>query len=193
MSLSSFAIIKIMKTPTKIAIVWLLILLGGCVVLPSPIKTNFVSSKKEIKGKFHVILYGGNFLNDSETLAFLDRTDDEIDFLPYAPLYEYKIYRYLNLKQALRLIDQHFYTLTNQTSVQIRRILSPEKTLLGYEIRPIYQPLSVMSTEQPLVHYQLKANKLIIYIQKPWDLNKDTLFNHSRPFDYRQKNTRATY
>ena len=57
---------------------------------------------KEISGVFTLILYGGNYLDDLETVAFLDREGDAYTFDIFAPDFNYRTIKGLSAAEGLK-------------------------------------------------------------------------------------------
>jgi len=119
-----------------------------CIIIPNlivsassafekPLKTE-KADPSEIKGTFTLILYGGRYLDDLETVAILDPEGDQYNFEPYAPDFDYRIKKGIRAKEtwaeAQRFISFHNAFWRSQLS----KILDSKGNTIGYELRPLY-------------------------------------------------------
>ena len=120
----------------------------------------------EIKGDYRVILFGCNYLNDLETIAFLDKEGDQYTFEPYAPDFRYRIERGVAAEDAFEKANKFLDCNPSFRHSQISSITAPNGAIIGYEIRPLYEPFTygvddVMYTTD----YRLKDDKVVITIR----------------------------
>ncbi|RME66661.1 MAG: hypothetical protein D6778_04395 [Nitrospirae bacterium] len=167
-----------MKTGYLLTIGFVLLFVWGC----GPVVVTKRARSEELTGRYDLILYGGNYMDDPETIGFVDIKDDTVEFRPYAPDYKFKIIKDIPGKRALEYMKGHLYAQSDVLSIEIRKIFSPEGELLGFELRPLYEPFKY-GMDTPEVHYQLKGKRLIIYVNTPWALEEeDDDFNRHRIF-----------
>jgi hypothetical protein len=128
------------------------------------VRTHIMEGEEHIKGRYNVILYGSRYSNDVETVAILDKVGDEFTFEPYAPEYDYKVIKNVPaseaLKHALSFISWH----RSFRSVMRKKIIYGKGTIIGYELRPLYDPLAMGEMDVMYVDYKIKGNKVIVYI-----------------------------
>jgi hypothetical protein len=89
-------------------------------------------------GRYDLILYGGQFLEDLETVAFLDIPGDRYVLEPLSRDYDYQLRKNLSredaLDKALKFISEN----NGYWRAMIEEIISPEGAVVGYEVRPLY-------------------------------------------------------
>ena len=100
-------------------------------------------NEQNIKGVFDVIVYSNSFINDPETFIILDVTDDNIKILPYAPSFQFNVHEKLDEKQALKIVHEILRDSANVSSIKCIQIKDGEN-IVGYELKPIYFPLSLI-------------------------------------------------
>ena len=59
-------------------------------------------NEQDIKGTYDLIIYSNTFDYDPETFIVLDRVDDNIKIIPYAPEFKYRVFKNVNEKEALK-------------------------------------------------------------------------------------------
>jgi len=119
----------------------------------------------EAAGTYRVILFGCNFNNDLETIAFLDKESDKYVFEPYAPDFKFKIKKGVPAKEALKEAGEFVNCNTSFLHFQTYGIIGPDGETLGYEVRPLYQPFAYGAQDVLLTDYRLKDDKVVIKIR----------------------------
>lgn len=119
----------------------------------------------EDAGTYRVILFGCNFNNDLETIAFLDKEDDKYAFEPYAPDFKFKIKKGVPAKEALKEAGEFVNCNTSFRHFQTFGIIGSKGETLGYEIRPLYEPFTYGAEDVLLTDYWLKDDKVVIKIR----------------------------
>ncbi|MFI5295483.1 MAG: hypothetical protein ACHQ0Y_10710 [Thermodesulfovibrionales bacterium] len=121
------------------------------------------------EGTYRVILFGCNFGNDLETIAFLDKENDKYVFEPYAPDFKFKIKKGVQAEAALKEAGEFVNCNTSFLHFQTYGIIGPNGETLGYELRPLYEPLAYGVQDVLLTDYWLKDDKVVIKIRlNPW-------------------------
>ena len=116
------------------------------------------------EGTYRVILFGCNFGNDLETIAFLDKESDKYVFEPYAPDFKFKI-KGVPAKEALKVAEEFVNCNTSFMHLQTYGIIGPNGEILGYEVRPLYEPLAYGDQDVLLTDYWLRDDKVVIKIR----------------------------
>ncbi len=119
----------------------------------------------DVPGTFTLILYGGRHFRDVETLALLDLEGDPYTLEPYAPEFDYRVIRGLSAKDAL---DRAEHFLSSQYAFRrslLSRILDNSGKTIGYEVRPLYDPLTFGFTDVLDVDYRLKDGKVKVTVR----------------------------
>ena len=117
------------------------------------------------EGTYRVILFGCNFGNDLETIAFLDKEGDKYVFEPYAPDFNFKIKKGVQAEKALKEAGEFVNCNTSFMHLQTYGIIGPNGEILGYEVRPLYEPLAYGDQDVLLTDYWLKDDKVVIKIR----------------------------
>ena len=114
---------------------------AGC-ALPEARIHSEPPGDKEISGVFTLILYGGNYLDDLETVAFLDREGDAYTFDIYAPDFNYRTIRGLSAAEGLKRAEEFVSRNTSFQQVRLSSIVEDKAGNIGYEVRPLYRPFT---------------------------------------------------
>jgi hypothetical protein len=129
----------------------LVLILGSCAG-GKQLRTELAPGS-EIKGNYTLILFGTRSAYELKTVAFLDKEGDGYELVPYAPEFNYKVIKNVSgteaLKKALDYVKWH----RDYRSTQVRKILDEQGSVIGYEVRPIYDPLAYGISNVLLVQY----------------------------------------
>ncbi|MCL5022112.1 MAG: hypothetical protein M1497_01860 [Nitrospirae bacterium] len=131
----------------------------------------------EIKGTFSVIFFGGRYYDDFETIAFLDLEADRYTFEPYAPDFDFKIEKGLPAKEALAIAEEFVSQNSDFWRPLLSRILDYQGKTVGYEVRPLYMPLTFGTSDVLDVSYALKGDKVVIYIDLKQSVKRQLFLN----------------
>lgn len=142
---------------------------------------TLIVSREEIKGDFRMILYGANHSNDLETVAVLDKEGDNIRFVPLAPDFIYrtedKISAEEGLEKSIKFISWHRAFL----SYEIKKIMDRENNILGYELRPLYDPLTFGITDILDIDYIAQDDVVKVIVRLKPSIER-MLFNDKKDF-----------
>jgi hypothetical protein len=119
----------------------------------------------EVAGTYRVIFFGCNFNNDLETIAFLDREDDQYTFEPFAPDFKYLVRKEVAAVEALAEAKEFVNCNVAYRGARLRKIISPDNVVLGYEVRPLYDPLTYGAAELLSIGYKLNGDKVVVEIR----------------------------
>jgi hypothetical protein len=136
----------------------------GAIGLELSLRTVPMKKDEKIEGRYDVILYGSRNANDVETIAILDKAGDEYTFEPYAPEYDYKIMKDVSAAEALKHAVPFVSWHRSFWKVERSRISDKKGKIIGYELRPLYDPLSMGEVDVMYVNYEIKDKKVIVYI-----------------------------
>lgn len=127
------------------------------------IRTETVSDVDR-EGEYVLILYGARHGNDLEAVAILDIERDEYTFAPYAPDFDYEIERGMAasaaIKRAVEFVSWH--PLYHRS--ELKKITLSGR-VIGYELRPLYDPLPYGLSDVLDVDYRLKGREVIVKIR----------------------------
>jgi hypothetical protein len=144
------------------SVLLVILALTGCV---TGTRLNTRSAQDaEVAGTYDVIFYGCNYLNDPETIVFLDRAGDPYTFEPYAPDFVYRIKKGLTASDALAEARNFPHCSSSFRNAEARSIVAPSGDIIGYEIRPLYYSYAFGRDDILSVGYQLREHKVIITI-----------------------------
>lgn len=123
------------------------------------------SEYKELAGSFTLILYGSRHLNDIETIAILDIEGDGYSFESYAPEFDYRIKKGVTAKEAIKEAEHFVSWHSSFYRTQLSRIVDEKGAVIGYELRPLYYPLTFGHADVLDVDYIKKGDKVIVRIK----------------------------
>ncbi len=117
-----------------------------------------------LSGSFSLILFGCRYLDDPETVAILDREDDGYMIEPFSPEFNYRVEKGLSaekaLEQARRFINCH----TSVNGARLSSIVDDKGVIFGYELRPLYFPLTYGVDDILLTDYWMRGDRIIVRI-----------------------------
>lgn len=126
----------------------------------------------EITGTFSLILYGGRHSMDLETVAILGQEGTPYTFEVYAPKYDYKIIKGFPAKEALEkattFVSFHPYFWRSR----LGKIFDYQGNVIGYEVRPLYDPFLFRFPDVLYVDYIIRDTKVVVYIRLRPDVER---------------------
>ena len=155
--------IKNMKTTCHAAF---LLVSAFCVSCASGTRLHSLGTGDfEVTGNYRVILNGCNFLNDLETIAFLDKEGDQYTFDPYTPDFNYRVKKEVAAADAVAMAQKFVDCNTSFKYVSMSSIVTPNGDILGYEVRPLYLPFTYGVDDVLYTAYILRGDKVVITIR----------------------------
>ena len=140
----------------------------GCAATGKRIQTEPLKAG-DTSGVFNLILYGGNYGNDLETAAFLDREGDSYNFDIYAPEFNYRTIKGLTFEEGLRKAEEFVSLNTSFHQFKLSSIIYDKSLVIGYEVRPLYLPFTYGTDDVIDIWYAAKGNKVVVTIRlKPF-------------------------
>lgn len=127
------------------------------------IKTETVNDIEREKA-YSLILYGARHGNDLETVAILDIEGDDYTIVPYAPDFDYEVLSGLDSPEAIKRAGGFISWHPLYHKSELKRITLSGK-VIGYELRPLYYPLSYGLSDVIDIDYRLKDRKVIVRIR----------------------------
>jgi ribosomal protein L31E len=124
-----------------------------------------LADPSEIKGTYTVILYGDAQYEGLETTAFLDFEGDDYTLEPYAPEFQYKTENGLQAAEAIKKAEKFVSRHQDFSRFQWAKILNNNGKTIGYELKPLYHPLSYGMSDVTIVTYYQKNGKIEIRIR----------------------------
>lgn len=132
----------------------------------------------EMSGSYTLILFGKRDAYDLKTIAFLDKEGDGYELVPYAPEYDYKVIKNLPFTEALNKAQDFVKWHRDYRSSQVRKILDDQGNAVGYEVRPLYDPMVYGISNILIVRY---------WVQEGGKVKVTINFHHS-VLEYLRKN-----
>ena len=140
------------------------------------LRTDAVPSG-DMPGTYTLILYGGNYGDDLETIAFLDKEGDRYTLEPYAPAFVFRIKKGLTADRALREASEFIRSHAEFQREQLRSIRDEKREIIGYELRPLYLPITFGTDDVLDVDYWLKEERVLVFIKLKPSLEKRNYFD----------------
>ncbi len=135
-----------------------------------------VPPASEVQGTYTLILFGGNYGDDLETIAFLDKEGDRYTLEPYAPEFVFRTKKGLTADRGLREAREFIRSHADFHQEQFRSIKDDKGESIGYELRPLYFPITFGTDDVLDVDYWLKEDRILVFVKlKPFleKRNKD--------------------
>jgi hypothetical protein len=120
------------------------------------------ANPSEVKGTFTLILYGGNYYDDMETMVILDSEGDGYTLDLYVPDFDYRVIKGVPAKEALAKAEKFVSFHPSFWRSQLSKILDDKGNVIGYEIRPLYYPIAYGASDVLDVHYWMKKTVRLI-------------------------------
>lgn len=140
-------------------------LLSSCVAI-SPITTHWTTAKDLQPGTYTLIRYRDLAIGYLTTVAFLDLEDDPYTLVPNKADYTYMVTKGLGAGEALQLAKVFVRSEVAYNTTQISEIIDQAGNLLGYEVRPLYQPFVYGTGDVLDISYILRPeNKVDIWVR----------------------------
>lgn len=140
-------------------------LLVGCVTLGGETMRTRRVSVAPSSGTFSLILYGGRYGEDLESVAVLDKEGDGYTLTPFAPDFDFKVRKGTAAKDALKEAEEFVSWHPNFVSSALSEISDDRGVLIGYELRPLYSPVAygtldvldiIYTRKDDLVYFSIK-------------------------------------
>jgi hypothetical protein len=145
-------------------IIILLFTVNGTFALQKHLMTE-EAKENDVQGVFTLILYGGRYIDDIETIAILDYEGDEYTLKPYAPQFDFKIKKGVPEKEALKEAYTFVSFHNSFYRSQLSRIMDDKGKTIGYELRPLYMPFTFGVSDVLEVDYWLKDGTVKVTIR----------------------------
>ena len=123
------------------------------------------ATPEEMRGTFTVILYGGRHPGDVETIALMDKEGDSYTIEPYAPEFDYRILKGLSAREALERARSFVSQQASFSHAELSSIVDDAGNVLGYEVRPLYLPVTYGISDVLDVTYSVKDDSVVARIR----------------------------
>jgi hypothetical protein len=121
--------------------------------------------ESDVQGTYRVIFFGCNFFNDLETIVLLQNEESRYPFEPYAPDFQYSVTKGIPARDALASAEKFVKCSASFRRAELSSILAPDGTVLGYEVRPLYFPLTYGIEDVLDTNYFIKGDKVVATIR----------------------------
>lgn len=136
----------------------------GCAAQGNRIRTESLRGT-DIPGVFTLILHGGNYSDDLETVAFLDREGDAYTFDIYAPDFNYRVIKGVSAQEGLTKAEEFVSGNSAFHQARLSSIVDDRSGIIGYEVRPLYLPFTYGTDDVLDIWYAEKGNKVGVTIR----------------------------
>jgi hypothetical protein len=114
------------------------------------------ASPSGVKGNFTLLLYGGSYYDDVETAAFLDSEGDGYYLDLYEPDFNYKVIKGVPAKEAIAIAEKFVRFHPSYWRSQLSKIMDDKGKVIGYELRPLYYPITYGASDVLDINYFMK-------------------------------------
>lgn len=111
---------------------------------------------------YDVIYYGGRYQDDLETIAILDKAGDPYTIVPRAPKFNYRVEKNVPGKIAAEAATRWVASFNPAfAGTMVSSISGPDGSIIGYEVRPLYQPFTYGLTDVFITSYHEEKKGII--------------------------------
>jgi hypothetical protein len=146
------------------------------------IASSRISASDLEPATYTVICYSNLAVDYLTTVAFLDLEGDAYTIEPQDASFTYNVSKGLKTEEALALAE-NFLRVNSRPSyykTEVKAIRGPDSNLLGYEVRPLYQPFVYGFNDVLDITYYLRPeNKIKVWIRLKDRINS-FLFHDTR-------------
>lgn len=135
----------------------LLLVLSSCIG-GQYLMTQGIDATAGISGTFRLILFGGAYQDDWETVAILDREGDNYEIIPFSREYRYSVSEGQAAETAFARAEHFARSQTDSIGVFYRKIMDVEGATIGYEVRPLYNIVAFGMPDIIEVDYYLQED-----------------------------------
>lgn len=152
-----------MKTTSLLYLPLVCFLLIGACAPRQGLRTEPAASTG-MSGSYSLILFGCRYLDDPETVALFDREGDRYRFEPFSPGFNYRIEKGLSAEMGLEKARKFINCHTSANGERLSSVTDQQGTVLGYELRPLYFPLTYGVDDILLTDYRIQGDTVIVRI-----------------------------
>ena len=116
-------------------------------------------------GDVDLILFGCRYHNDPETVAILDRRGDAYTFDVFSPDFNYRVEKGLPAGEALEKARAFIRCSTSYFGERLSSLVDYRGGVLGYELRPLYFPLTYGVEDILETDYRVDGDKVVVRIR----------------------------
>ena len=101
-----------------------------------------------------------------QTAAFLDLEGDAYELQPFGPPFNYSLVKGLTRAEAVRQAQEFIASHVVANKIELRAIIGPAGTPVGYELRPLYLPVTYGENDVLDISYIPRQDgRIIIYVR----------------------------
>lgn len=141
----------------------LFLLIGACAPRQGLRTESAVSTG--MSGSYSLTLFGCRYLDDPETVAIFDREGDRYRFEPFSPEFNYRVEKALAPEVALEKARKFINCHTSVHGERLSSISDGHGTVLGYELRPLYFPLTYGVDDILMTDYRMQGDTVVVGIR----------------------------
>ncbi|HMK44919.1 MAG TPA: hypothetical protein VK445_12360 [Dissulfurispiraceae bacterium] len=163
----------------------LLSFLSGCVARWQSAQPAVVP--EEVQGSYTLLLHGGQYYNDLENIALLDREDDEYTLAFDSAAFRYVVKPGMQGPEAVAYAKQALMYHPMTSGLQISRLTAPTGQTIGYVLIPQYWITEFGYHQVIDVWYTWRDKTLLVHARLKPDVHDQLEGNRrERPFLFRR-------
>lgn len=135
-----------------------------CLAMGPSLKT-LPAAEAEVTGGYSLILYGGKYMTDVETVAVLVKDDNPFSFEPFAPDFAFKAKKGLSAGQAIIEAKEFVSMHPSFAGTIMSRVLDPQGSVIAYEVRALYTPVTYGVADVIDVDYVLRNDTVVMFVK----------------------------
>lgn len=153
---------------TKISGLFLFLLFVASCTNGKVLTSQPVRDAAEVQGTFTLTRYSGQDINYFEVASLLDNEGDEYEIVPFGAEFNYSVVKGLSGEEADRAAREYVKNHVTYPiqSIELRRIIDPAGTTIGYEFRPLQNAFMAGVRDLLDIYYVLQPDgRVIAYIE----------------------------
>ena len=132
----------------------------------SMISSHWIAATELQPASYTVIRYRDLAVDYLTAVAFLDLEGDSYTIEPKSAPFTYRVSNGLKTEEALQLAENFVRSQLSYNVTEIKAIMDPAGNLLGYEVRPLYQPVVYGNGDVLDISYTLRPeNKIEVWVR----------------------------
>jgi hypothetical protein len=143
-----------------------LLLAGSCAITGRTLITRLARDQDVGGGPFTAILYSTAEYKFLQTAVFLDLEGDAYDLQPFGAPFNYTLVKGLSGADADRKAREFIASHVLYNKIELRAIIGPGGTPVGYELRPLQLPITYgQSDVLDITYVPRQDGRITIYIR----------------------------
>jgi hypothetical protein len=151
----------------SLAVILAAVSLMGCAV-GTVLSVTPVGEEEEIPGLFTAVFFGRHYVEEVDAIVVLDLEGDEYRFAPEAKRKDFEVLMSISAAEAI-YESRPFFHLHEAFTGQVRflRVHGPEGRVIGYELRPLYDPAYYGTSDVVKSEYRLEQGGTVRFRSEP--------------------------